>query len=98
MMWSGARSEVTEMPELSEPEWCWYSSCVENCVNECRCRALWVCWDLETKKCPDMALAALPEQDAELVLFLLFKYNKTLQASCFLCPVQSRCLNLYIFL
>ena len=48
MMWSVSRSEVTEMPELSElsePEWCWCSRSMEKYV----CRALWVCWEIEKR-------------------------------------------------
>ena len=74
-------------PELSEPEWCWYSSCVENCVNECLGWALWRGRGFETKGARTWHLVNLPEQDAELVIFLWFNYNKTLTLSYILYPI-----------
>ena len=89
MMWSGSRS--TRRPRASERveragRWCWYSSCVENCVPECLCRALWCAGTRKMKGARTWHLVNLPEQDAELVLFLWFKNNKTLTMSCVLFP------------
>ena len=69
MAWSVSRCEVIEMPELSEPGVVLVLEMYGELCELCRCRALWVCWDIEKRKvhfgcagtsenerCPDMAL------------------------------------------
>ena len=76
--------------ELSEPEWCWCSSCVENYVNGVSMQDTFAQKMKKTKGARTWHLVNLPEQDAELELFLWFKNNKTLPVSCVLFPIQSR--------
>ena len=88
-MWSGSRSEIyelSELSELSEPGGgagtpvVWRTLCL--CV---QAGHFWCVWDSKMKGARTWHLVNLPEQDAELLLFLWFKNNKTLAVSCVLC-------------
>ena len=91
MMWSVSRSEVTEMHELSElsepgggagTPVVWRTLCL--CVYAGH---FWCVWDSKMKGARTWHLVNLPEQDAEVVIILWFKNNKTLTMSCVLCPI-----------